>query len=80
MSEYPQHHLPQIPLVNSTSSLEQLGGGILLSRLILGPSVTPISSSIVALELLLLVQFPASVGHESRENENRFDAKFFERA
>lgn len=80
MPEYPQHHLPQIPLVKPTPSFKQLSRCIFLTRFVLRPSFPPVSAGVIAFKLLLLLKLSTTVGRETREDEDWLDTEFFENA
>ena len=70
----PQDHLPQVPLVQPATRLEELGRRLLLSGLILGPRLAPIPHGLALLILQLLVVLSVALREESREDEDGLDA------
>lgn len=72
-----KNHAPEIPLSKATTTFEQLDSGFLLAGFVLGPRLSPISTSLVVFGVILVL-FPSLGRKESRKDEDGFYVKFFE--
>ncbi|KAH9975788.1 hypothetical protein BGW80DRAFT_1294615 [Lactifluus volemus] len=78
VAENAQDLTPEIPVSQTTPSLEQLGGRLLLARFVLGPCKVAVATCLLLFDITLHLS-PALVWGKAWENKNRFDVQFFER-
>src|SRR6266851_1833765 len=79
VAENTQDRAPKVPVGQTTSSVEQLRGGVLLARLIFAPREVSVATRLLLFNVALHVS-RALVRSEAGKHKDGFDAQFFERS
>ena len=79
VAENAQDGAPEVPVRQAAPPLEQLGGGLLLARLVFAPREVAVAARVLLLGVALHVP-GALVRRQAGEDKDGLDAQFFERA